>query len=94
MFSCVSLLIFSELDSFSDLTSIVVMYFEASLGNWNLKIYKLPPDGGVWSEGPFDEQLYTIGMVYHLIILLVNLVLFLNFVIAILSSTFAKYEDK
>ena len=94
MFSCVALLIFSELDSFNDLLSIFVIYFEAALGNWNLKIYKLPPGGGLYSDGPYDETLYNIGIFYHVLILLINLVLFLNFVIAILSATFANYQDK
>ena len=34
------------------------------------------------------------GMVFLVIFLLVNLVLLLNFVIALLSGTFSSYEDK
>ena len=40
------------------------------------------------------EDLYIIGQGYHCVVVLVNLVLFVNFVIAILSSTFAFYEHK
>ena len=42
----------------------------------------------------YDEHLYGIGVIYQCIVLLVNMVLFLNFVIAILSATFAFYENK
>lgn len=50
-------------------------------------------------ELPQEEQdaaelLCTIGKVYTVFVLLFHSVLFLNFVIAILSSTFAYYEDK
>lgn len=38
-FSTAGFFIFNELDSFQDLYSTFVVYFEASLGNWLLKIY-------------------------------------------------------
>ena len=39
MFSCMALMIFSQLEKFNDFWSILIMYFEASLGSWNLKYY-------------------------------------------------------
>jgi hypothetical protein len=36
----------------------------------------------------------SFGKIYNLIFLMINMVLFLNLIIAILSSTFAYYEDK
>ena len=66
-----------------------MLYFETSLGNWNLNYYK-----GFDTEGNQLTNIYYIGMVYNCIFLLINMVLFLNFVIAILSSTFAYYENK
>lgn len=89
MFSCISSLIFGQLDAFQDFGSILVLYFETSLGNWNLNYYK-----GFDTEGNQLTTIYHIGMVYNCLFLLVNMVLFLNFVIAILSSTFAYYENK
>ena len=40
------------------------------------------------------ESLYVIGVIFQCFFLLVNTVLFLNFVIAILTSTFERYDDK
>jgi hypothetical protein len=89
MFACVALMIFSQLPKFNSFTDIVIMYFEASLGSWNLNYYL-----GKTNDGLPNENLYMIGVIFHCIFLLVNMVLFLNFVIAILSSTFAFYENK
>jgi len=65
------------------------MYFEASLGTWSLSVYE-----GHDINGEPLTGLYNLGVVWHVLILLINMVLFLNFVIAILSSTFAYYETK
>jgi len=92
MFSCVAVLIFSRLDAFSSFPTILVTYFETSLGSWNLKIYKLYNDPS--DPDKYDLDLYNNGVIYHCFVLLVNMVLFLNFVIAILSATFAYYENK
>jgi len=89
MFTCVSILIFGQLDKFKDTIPVLVMYFETSLGNWDLSIYK-----GKDINGEDLVTLYYIGVAWHCTILLINMVLFLNFVIAILSSTFAYYETK
>ena len=37
---------------------------------------------------------YIIGQIYNTVFLLINMVLLLNFVIAVLSATQAKFEDK
>jgi len=89
MFTCVSILIFGQLDSFQNFIDILVMYFEASLGNWNMNVYS-----GTDFDGNPLTTLYNIGVAYQSLLLLINMVLFLNFVIAILSSTFAYYENK
>jgi len=66
------------------------MYFEASLGNWDSSVFCLTDEGNKIT----NPATCTLGKVYICVFLLVNLVLFLNFVIAILSSTYAHYEDK
>jgi len=43
--------------------------------------------------GEFMVTLYYMGVIYQILFLLVNLILMFNFVIAILSSTFAFYEE-
>ena len=70
--------LFNELENFKDLYSSFVVFFEASLGNWLLSTY----DG--YSLG--DE----VGEIYHAIVVIINMVLMLNLVIAILSETFAR----
>ena len=54
------------------------MFFEASLGNWLLIIY---------SELTIGNE---VGEIYHVIVVIVNMVLMLNLVIAILSETYAR----
>jgi hypothetical protein len=49
---------------------------------------------GYDQSGNRIDSLYTIGVIFQCIFLLINMVLFLNFVIAILSSTFAYYDNK
>ena len=66
----------------------MVFYFETSIGSWSLKAYK-----GYDDDGNELTTLYTIGVVYHIIFIMLNLVLMFNFIIAILSGTYAKYES-
>ena len=89
MFACVALMIFSKLNGFQNFFIILLMFFEASLGSWSMDIYR-----GTDQNGVELENLFLIGVLFHCTFLLVNMVLFLNFVIAILSSTFAYYETK
>ena len=82
-------MVFGQLEKFSDFFLILQFYFESSLGSWSMKAYE-----GVNQNGDPIDTLYTIGVVFHCLFLLINMVLFLNFVIAILSSTFAFYDNK
>ena len=50
--------------------------------------------GAGLSSDEYDPVLCEVHKGYMTLFLLINTVLFLNFVIAILSSTFAYYEDK
>jgi len=58
------------------------MLFESALGNWDLSIY----------DGLSMGKIY--GEIYHLVVLLMNLILLLNLIIAILSTTFSTLEPK
>ena len=64
------------------------MYLEYSLGTWDTRIYC------EFNKVENGEYLCPVGKIYTTIFLLSNMVLLLNLVIAILSSTFAFYEDK
>ena len=63
------------------------MYLQVSLGSWNTSIYK-----GVGITGKEIDYLFQFGRLFHVTFLLLNNVLLVNFVIAILSATFAVYE--
>jgi hypothetical protein len=82
-------MVFGQLDQFSNFFEILQFYFEASLGSWSMAAYE-----GFDQSGNRIDTLYVIGVVFQCLFLLVNMVLFLNFVIAILSSTFAYYDNK
>ena len=58
------------------------MFFESALGNWDFSIYD-----------QVDSELKRwYGITFHIIVLLVNMLLLLNLVIAIMSDTYALYE--
>lgn len=88
-FTCVSNLIFGDLPSFQNFFSSLQIFFEAALGSWDANVYR---GNDIYGE-PLTE-LRIIGLVFNMIFLLINMVLLLNFVIAILSATFTKFEDK
>lgn len=81
MFTCVSLVAFGDSKNFQDVATVFIMYFQASLGAWDFSLYN-------------DVELgRTAGVFFCIIFLLIMLVLFLNFLIAILSAVFTKYEN-
>ena len=88
MFVCVAALIFGEVHDFHNLSFIMYNYIESSLGNWDLSVYD--------DTTEYDEPLVFLkhaGRIYHIMFLVVNLVLMLNFIIAILSDTYANYIE-
>lgn len=89
MFTCVAALVFGQLNGFQDFFLIFIYFFESSLGTWSVRAYH-----GVDFTGADLDDLQSIGEIFHSVFLLINMVLFLNFVIAIMSSTFAYYETK
>lgn len=48
---------------------------------------------GLDDEGKQLDSLFVLGQIYLIIFILINVILMLNFVIAILSATFARYDD-
>ena len=88
-FTCVSCLIFGQLESFQNFIEVLQIFFDASLGAWSDSVFV-----GKDINGDDLTYLYYFGITFNCIFLLINSVLLLNFVIAILSATFARFEDK
>jgi hypothetical protein len=78
IFSSSGFILFNELDAYNSLYAVLVVHFEASLGNWMLKIY----DGLSLSD--------MTGEIFHLFSVTINMILMLNLVIAILSETYGR----
>jgi hypothetical protein len=78
IFSSSGFILFNELDAYKSLYAVLVVHFEASLGNWMLKIY----DGLSLSD--------MTGEIFHLLSVTINMILMLNLVIAILSETYSR----
>jgi len=82
LFTCVGSLLLGELEEYSNFADTFVMLFETALGMWDLSIYDS------LSLGRY------VGVTFHLIVLMMNLVLLLNLIIAVLSNTYTVYEPK
>jgi len=87
MFTCVAILCFGEIEFFYNLFDVLIMFFESGLGAWDYSLYHGYND----DQEPLDT-LYYIGVLFQCLFLLINLVLMLNFVIAILTNTFAELD--
>ena len=80
IFACIGTLVFAELPEFDNFYDTIVLLLETSMGEWDLSIYENLSLG------------YTTGQIFHLSVLILNLILFLNLVIAILSETYARFS--
>jgi hypothetical protein len=78
VFTSSGFILFNELAAYNSIWDVFVVHFEASLGNWALKIYK---------DLSLTEEC---GEIFHMISVTINLILMLNLVIAILSETYAR----
>ncbi len=78
IFTCIGFLIFGELPEYTNFLDVFIMLFQTALGHWDLSIYK------DFSMGK------NIGEFFHIIVIILNLVLLINLVIAILSETYIR----
>jgi len=78
-FACIGFMLFSDLEAYSHYYDTLIMLFEAALGEWDMTIY----------EGLGTLRYF--GVVFHMFFLIINLVLLLNLIIAILTSTYEQY---
>ena len=82
IFAAIGLLIFQDLDSFSTPTLTLTTLFSACLGNFDYTIFD-----------PAQEVSPYVGYIYLTIFLLFTMIMLLNFLIAILSNTYANLND-
>jgi hypothetical protein len=90
IFASVTLLVFGSLPKFDNFFDVLIFYFEAALGSWTIEPYC---DAKLFAGQP-DPKLCEYGTWFMVLFLLINLVLFLNLVIALLSAVYAYYQDK
>ncbi|CDW90047.1 wd-40 repeat protein [Stylonychia lemnae] len=81
-FSCMGMLLFGEIEVYDQFQDTIIMFIQSALGSWDMTIY----DNLL--IGPY------FGKVYHIIFLVFNMVLLLNLMIAILSTTFSILQEK
>ena len=82
--SCVGMLCFSELDDFVDLHSTMMLYLRCGLGDFTLIIY---------DKYGVGTAKYYFGMTYHTLVLLINLLIIVNVVIAVMADTYSFFTD-
>jgi len=74
-------LILGELDEYDNFLDTFIMLFESSLGTW--------PDFAIYNSLHIGKY---VGIGFHVCVLVMNLILLLNLIIAILSGTFKVFE--
>ena len=77
-FACVGILCFGDIPEYDNLQDAVILFFQSSVGEWNFLIYE-----------PLGPQKKYFGIVFHMIVICANMLLWLNLVIAIMSQTYA-----
>lgn len=82
IFTCIGILVFGELPEYYDFLQALIWLFESSMGEWQ-------------SLAPYENLSLgkEVGQVFHLIVIILNLILLLNTVIAILSETYVRYSQ-
>jgi hypothetical protein len=81
IFACIGILVFGSLPQYKSFPKVLILLFQSSLGIWDLTIYD-----------DFFLGKY-VGQVFHLIVILINMVLLINLVIAILSETYQRLSQ-
>ena len=99
LFTCVGKLLFYTLINFGDVTTSLTFLIQAALANWDLsqflepRVYSCNENQSACFSRPFLAfDMYT-GLIYMLIFLILNIVIIMNLVIAILSTTYSQYSN-
>jgi hypothetical protein len=80
IFACIGYLIFGEIEEYRDLPNTLVLLLQASMGSWDFTIYDDLSIGRMW------------GILFIVIVIIINMIMLLNFVIAILNSTYMRFS--
>ena len=81
-FSCVGILAFGMLKPYETVWDAFILFFATSMGDFDLGMYD--------EMGP-TKKYY--GIAFHVIVILCNLLLMLNLVIAIMSDTYSRFAE-
>jgi hypothetical protein len=81
-FACVGILAFGMLKPYETLWDAFIMFFATAMGDFDFDMYE--------EMGP-TKKYYGIG--FHVVVILCNLLLMLNLVIAIMSDTYARFSE-
>lgn len=79
IFACIGYLVFGELFEYRDLQNTLILLLQASLGQWDLRIYDNLEIGPMYGVG------------FQVVVMIINTLLFLNLVIAILTETYVRF---
>ena len=93
MFSCLTVLGFANIAAFRTFPETLVYFIQAALGNYDLETFVIAPKDDTEEQVEIAEGLSQLGIYYMLVFLLINMVLMLNFVIAILGNTYSLYAE-
>ena len=80
IFACIGSLLFGELKEYSSLTDTLILLIQTSFGTWDFHIYDTLQIGS------------KVGIVFHCVVIIMNMILFLNLVIAILTETYSRFS--
>ena len=81
-FSCVGILAFGMLEPYETLWDAFILHFATSMGVFDFTIY---------NEMGETKKYY--GIAFHGVVLLANMLLMLNLVIAIMSDTYSRLSE-
>jgi hypothetical protein len=80
IFACIGYLIFGELNEYRDLPNTLILLLQASLGQWDFEIYDDLTISSSW------------GIIFIVVVIIINLIMLLNFVVAILAETYMRFS--
>jgi len=78
IFACIGILIFGDMAEYGSFIKVLILFFESALGQWDFTIYnnsKYPP---------------LFGQAFHMIVIMLNMIMFVNLMIAVLSETYQR----
>lgn len=87
-FTCVSMLFFGRLAQFQTIENSIIYWFQACLAVWDLTQFNYTN-----TDGSTNSSYYFFGVIFLGVFVLLNVILLLNFVIAILGTTFGYFND-